>query len=69
MCGHSSTVAGDLCPPVNAQALDFGVLKDCQLLEKLLQLADDAVRHLKPGQAPALQKMSHATVQCSTAPL
>lgn len=32
--------------PVFAQALDLAVLTDCQPLEKLLQFADDAVRHL-----------------------
>lgn len=29
----------------DAQDLDYAVLADCQLLEKLLQFADDTVRH------------------------
>jgi len=38
------------------QALDYAVLTDCQLLSKLLQFADDAVRGVTLNQLVAIKQ-------------
>lgn len=46
------TLVDTTCEPVWVQELDFAVLHESQLLDKLLQFADQAVR-LLTAQIPA----------------